>query len=69
MQREKLDLTDNELYELCRCVEVRLSDRTEYWNKKNSRIFNSLFNKIYNNGMSRKKHKEILQPLVDFDDE
>jgi len=69
MKRDRLDLTDNELYELCRCLAERLNSRDAYWNKKNSRIFNSLFKKVYNNGMERNNYNEILEPIIDFDED
>ena len=68
-KREKLDLTDKDLYYLSLSIESHLNSRDTFFTKKSSLAFNRMVKKIVDNGMTRKNPKSILHPIVNFEDE
>lgn len=69
MERDKLDLTDRDLYYLSLAIESHLSSRDTYWTKKNVKGFNQLIKKVVDIGLKRKDPRAILHPIMKFEDE
>ena len=69
MTRNKIDLTDKELYCVALAIQSHLESRETYFSKQSAANFNRMVKKIINEGMERKDPKSILHPIVNFDDE
>lgn len=69
MARNKIDLTDKELYCVALAIESHIQSRETYWTKQSATNFNRMAKKIIDEGLKRKDPKSILHPIVNFDDE
>ena len=68
MTRNKIDLTDKELYCVALAIQSHLESRETYWTKQSAANFNRMLKKIIKEGMERKDPKSILHPIVEFDE-
>ena len=68
-ERDKLDLTDRELYSLALAMKSQLISRETWMSRGNATVFNSLIKKVCENGMKRKDPESILHPIMEFKEE
>ena len=69
MARNKIDLTDKELYYVALSIESHINSRDTFWTKQSLVNFNRMFKKVVSEGMARKNPKSILHPIIKFKDE
>ena len=68
MRREKIDLTDRELYFLALSIQSHLNSRDTYFTKTDKIIYNKLINKLVEIGLNRKNPPAILHPIMKFEE-
>lgn len=69
MARNKIDLTDKELYCVALAIQSHIQSRETYWTKQSAANFNRMSKKIIEEGLKRKDPESILHPILNFDDE
>jgi hypothetical protein len=66
-KRNTFDFTDKELYSISLAIKTHLNSRETWMSKGNAKVFNTVINKIINEGNKRNNPRDILHPLVNFD--